>query len=416
MMNRKIRKTLSLLAGLAAGFFFVLCVCMLAMLAIDFMNGEISPGAAFLVLFFFILIMFGCMCLIIYFNRRFDEGEGIVAKTIFKGRWPMNVLFVSLVMTVLFSMIYINKTQTDSLLRSPGQTSPALFILALLAAGFLYIRNYHRFIPRNKQIKAAEKILSLNRKRRFTFLAEEFLDDGGIRGTVQGELRANDNAYAHSGSQDSIKVKITRIFAEGKKVSSVTDGKATIYISIPDKAPFTWYDFTVLSNTAAGHTLHKRIDAENPRISGMLSAYSEYMDDSRFMSTFIYDCVHGNYLVAAKTDETDALSGDVTEAMNGSHSVLFQAVSSSREPDKSVFPVFTDWDALSRYENIMEDEKTVVLIMDFQQASEMLSKGYEGIVINPFGPSSLYLSKEYIRSIKSLEGYRKEFILKEDSE
>lgn len=415
-MNRKLKKTLSLTAGFTAGFFFVLGVCMDAMLLIDFMNDEISFGAAFVILVFSIIVMFICMWLIIHFNRVFDEGEGIVQKTMFKGRWPMNVLFVSLVMTVLFSMMYIHETQTDTLLRSPGQASPALLILALLAAGFLYVRNYHRFIPRNKQIRAAEKTYSLNRKRRFTFLAEEFLDDGGIRGTVQGELRANDDAYAHSGSQDSVKVKITRITVDGKKVRSVRDRTATIYLKIPDKSSFSWYDFTVLSNTQAGHTLHKRIDAENPRISGMLSAYSEYVDDSRFMSTFIYDCVHGNYLVAAKTDEADAISGDVTEAMSGSHSVLFQAVSSSREPDKSVFPVFTDWDALSRYENVMEDEKTVVLIMDFQQASEMLSKGYEGIVINPFGPSSLYLSKEYIHSIKSLDGYRKEFILKEDSE
>lgn len=415
MMNRKLKKTLSLIAGFAAGFFFAGGVCFDATLLIDFMNGELSFGAACFILAISILINFGCMLLIIYFNRVFDEGEGIVQKTTFKGRWPMNVLFVSLVLVVFYSVTYINDRQADSLLRNQRQASPLILFIAVMIAAVVYIRNYHRLIPRNRQVKAAEKIYSLN-QRRFTFIAEEFLAEGGIRGTVQGEIRSGDRAFAHSGSQDSVKVRIGRIYTDGMKVSRAKDQKATIYLNTLGNASFTWHDFVVVSNTVTGHTVHKRIDAENPRISGMLSVYSEYVEDSRFMSTFIFDCVHGHYLVPAKTEDQSALSGDITEAMSGSHNVLFQSVSSSREPDKSVFPVFTDWDALSRYENIMDDEKTLVLIMDFPQATEMLGKGYEGIVINPFGPSSLYLSREYIASIKSLEGYRKEFILKEDSE
>ena len=389
-------------------------VCVDAMLIMDFMHQEISFGAACLVLAFSIIVMLICMVFVIYFNRVFDEGEGVVQKTLFNGRWPMNVLFISLAVTALFIMSYSNQYRT-SVLQSTSSVSPLLFIFAVVFSATLYLRNYHRFIPRSRQIRTARKAYAL-KSRRFTFTIEQFLDDGSLAGTVEGELHAGDRAFALSGLQDGLGVKVVKIIQNGKKVRKAKNGKAVVRVSIPKNTDFTWNDYTILSNVKPGHSIYRHIVSENPRVSGMLSTYPAHLDDNRFMSTFVFDFVHGHYLVAAKTDDEGARSGDVTEAMRGSHSVMFQSVSSSREPDKSVFPVFTDWDALSRYQNVMEDEKTVVMIMDFQQATEMQLKGYEGMVINPFGPSSFYLSPEYIQSIKSLEGYQKEFILKEDAE
>lgn len=419
-MSRTIKKTLALTAGLFAGLFFALTVCIDAMLIIDLMNGDISLGTACLIIAFSVPVMCTCMFFLIYFNRVFDEGEGLVQKNLFMGRWPMNSLFISLVMTVLFAMIYVQESSQRGLLFSERRYSPAVFLIAVFTAVFLYMRNYHRFRPRNRQIRAAEKTYALNQKRKFTFVIEKYLDDGGLYGTVQGEMHAGDSVYVINGETEDFKnrIRISSILKDGRKTRSVSEGKAKITVQIPAKAQAqpAWFDFTVLSNVRPGHTIYRRIAAENPRIRAMLSTFGEYTDNSRFMSALIYDLVHGHYLTAAKTDEENARSGDITESMNGSHSVMFQAVSSSRNPDQSVFPVFTDWEALSRYENVMEDEKSVILLMDFQQASEMLQKGYEGIVINPFGPASYYLSREYISSIKSLEGYRREFILKEDAE
>lgn len=412
-MSKKVKKTLSLLAGFTAGSFFVMTVCLDAMLIIDVMHQQISFGAACLLLALSMALMLICMLFVIYFNRVFDEGEGIVQKTVFSGRWPMNVLFVSLAMTVLFIMVYAQEYQSSSLLRSPGRVSPLFFILAVVFSGFLYHRNYHRFLPRNRQVAKAEKTYAM-KSRKFTFVVEEVLEDGSLLGTVEGEMRVRDSAYVLQGLENEGRMQISRIMYEGRKVRKASDCQAVVFLSSKNPVPVGQY--MVLSNTRPGQSITPRIAAENPRIKGMISSYARHMSDSGFMSTMIYDVVHGHYLVAAKTDDESARSGDVTEAMRGSHSVYFQSVSTSREPDKSVFPVFTDWETLSRYENVMEDEKTVVMIMDFQQASEMLNKGYEGVVINPFGPASFFLSPEYIHTIKNLEGYRKEFILKEDAE
>lgn len=416
LMSRNVKKTLAFLAGSTAGIFFVLSVCIDAMMVMDYMHGELSGGAACLILAFSMIVMLVCMIFVIFFNRVFDEGEGIVQKTIFSGRWPMNVLFISLAMTVIFIMAYVDRYQTG-LLRSSLSTSPALFLFAVVFSAVLYLRNYHRFIPRNKQIRAARKTYAL-KNRRFTFTIERFCDDGSLEGVLNGELHAGDRAFALSGLQKGLKLTVAKILVNGKRVRKTKDTRAVIRVDIPEKgsSDFVWNDFTVISNVRPGHAINRRVVSENPRISGMLSAYGNHLDDNDFMSTFVFDIVHGQYLVPAKTDDESARSGDVTETMRGSHNVMFQSVSSSHEPDKSVFPIFTDWDALSRYENVMEDDKTVVLIMDFQQASGMQMKGYEGIVINPFGPASFYLSPEYIQSIKSLEGYRREFILKEDTE
>lgn len=418
-MNGKIKKTLALLAGFSAGLFFVLTVCIDGMLVIDIINGEISFGAACFLIAFSVLVMCICMFFVIYFNRIFDAGEGLVQKNIFMGRWPMNALFISLVMTVLFVMSYANQSDDRGLLAARAHYSPVIFLIAVLTAVMLYIRNYHRFKPRNKQVQKAAQTYALNKKRRFTFVIEKYLDDGGIYGTVQGQIRVHDGAYVLNCEDGHSRITVDSIIKDGKNVRYANDGKAVIRVKIPKKKSVpepVWYDYTVLSNELAGHTIYRRIAAENPRVRAMLGIVADYSGDRQYMSSLIYDIVHGNYLVPAKTDEENARSGDITEAVSGSHSVMFPAVSSSNSPDQSVLPVFTDWDALSRYKNVMEDEKSVILVMDFQQASEMLSKGYEGFVINPFGPAAYFLSREYINSIKSLEGYQREFVMKEETE
>lgn len=416
-MSKMLKKTLCLSGGLIAGMFFVFCIILDATAIIDAGRGELSVPAACVIAGMSVGMMFLCMLVMIKLNRRFDEGEGIVQKNLFMGRWPMNTLFASLVAAVVFALIYTNETGRTSLLSSSRNVSPAILTVAILAAGYLYSQNYHRFIPRNRQIVRVLKKNSLAGKRRFTFVVEEILEDGTLRGMASGEVHRGDYAYVYGGLDEKKKVRIAKLYASGRRVRRVSDAEAVI--CIPEDrngiAP-VYEEHTVLSNVRSISFPYHRAIAENPRISGLLSVYGSHLEDNRFMSALIYEIVHGHYLTAAKCDDPDANSGDITEAMNGSHNVMFQAVSTSRDPDETVFPVFTDWSTLSRYVNVMEDEKSLALIMDFQQASEMLNKGYDGIVINPFGPHPFYLSREYIASIKSLEGYRREFILKEDTE
>lgn len=416
-MNKLLKKSLCLSAGLIAGTVFVICIILDVSAFIDAGRGELSVPAAGVIAGMSVGVMFLCMLAIIKLNRGFDEGEGIVQKNLFMGRWPMNTLFASLVATVVFAMIYTNETGRTSLLSSGRNVSPAILTIAILAAAYLYLQNYHRFIPRNRQISRVLKKNSLSKKRRFTFEVEEILEDGTLRGIVCGEVHRGDYAYVYGGQDEKKKVRITKLFASGRKVRRAYDVEAVIYVPEDRNGIAPVYEeHTVLSSVRSGSFPYHVAVAENPRISGLLSVYGSHLEDNRFMSALIYEIVHGHYLTAAKCDDPDANSGDITEAMNGSHNVMFQAVSTSRDPDETVFPVFTDWSTLSRYANVMEDEKSLALIMDFQQASEMLNKGYDGIVINPFGPYPFYLSREYITSIKSLEGYRREFILKEDTE
>ena len=404
-MNRRIIKALELTAALVAGVFFALCTGMDAVLLMDYANQEVEVEVVIILLVLSFLFMLGAMTMINYTNRAFD-GEHKKANRLKPGRWAMNTLFASMIMILIALASYGTVFSSSPLRAAPRARGPLVLFLALAAVSF-YILNYHRLLPRRRQIHRAEKRYSLN-GRRFTFLCEEISDDGFWKGKLSGEIHTGDKVLFLDTGGRTNEARVARIYAGGRKTGKASDSE--IYLKLKSKTPAEEIPFSVVSGQRPVGTTTPAVAAENPRITGMLSGLSDHYDDSDFMSCFVYDFVHGHYLVPAKVGEKESVSSDITEAIRGSHDVMFLSVSSSREPDKTVLPIFTDWGTLSRYENVIEDEKSVVLLMSFQQAVEIMHKGYDGMVINPFNPASFYLSENYVHSITALEGYRREFV------
>lgn len=104
------------------------------------------------------------------------------------------------------------------------------------------------------------------------------------------------------------------------------------------------------------------------------------------------------------------------DPLNSQTSVSFYSVNTAASPDEACLPVFTDWDALSRYGFVIEDPQSTVLIMNFDKCRRLTEQGYSGIVIDPFGPRPFYLGRDYIATLISLKGYQEEFPEEADNE
>ena len=386
----------------------------IAVMFLDYFDQELSLGALAILLVISGLIMAGTIVLIGWLNRRHDEGEGIVQKNLNLSRWQTNALFASMIMILSISAGYQSGKQ--ELLRmstSSARLPSALAVFAIAAAGVIYLYNYHNYKPRMQQIRDTEKTGQLNRNR-FVFLMEEIREDGRLKGKLQGEIHTGDQVFILRAGRNPVRSKVKKIFFMDRSVRKAADCDVILDVPFPKNGDEAGYEeFTVLSGVMPMARSLQRVTAENPRVSGMLCGVAGRIEDREFISTFIYDALHGNYLVPAKVSDEKEAEADITSPLKGSHDVMFVSVSSASDPEKAVFPVFTDWDALKRYQNVMDDPKTVVLLMTFPQIVQMIRKGYDGMVINPFGPASFFFSLAYIQSITQLQGYREEFLMNE---
>ena len=78
------------------------------------------------------------------------------------------------------------------------------------------------------------------------------------------------------------------------------------------------------------------------------------------------------------------------------------------DSNKSVFTVFTDWLALANWKNLFDEtHPPKAIIMRFPDVLNVSKDN--GVIINAFGPTSIYLPNEVMQKITSLEGYKQEF-------
>ena len=75
------------------------------------------------------------------------------------------------------------------------------------------------------------------------------------------------------------------------------------------------------------------------------------------------------------------------------------------DPSKSVLVLFTDWDALLRYSNILEEDNLQLEVRNIKECFHLIPAKYDSIVINPFGPKSFIITKEFMRHIQEVPGY-----------
>lgn len=342
-------------------------------------------------------------------NRLYDEAEGYRNDQDRIGRWVRNLLFGNLIVVFMMMMLEVSINRSGWSEKEPWIVAGLLF--AAVIASVIYLSRFGRYAARRSRIRDLKYALSSCGRRRFRFVVYEA--DGNVcRGRVQGRIRTDDQVYVMlPGKKEAYAGLITRITADGKEVKTAADSYAEITVACPQEIAA----FTVISTHYPMHQREPVIQAENPHLSGILSVYSDHYSNDDYIGILNYDICHGEYLVPARAavrkDHKDMMYPLGTQT-----SVSFYSVSTAVQPNDACLPVFTDWDALSRYGFVIEEPLSTVLVMSFDKCRRLAQQGYAGIVVDPFGPRPFYIGKDYIETLISLKGYREEILEESENE
>ena len=131
---------------------------------------------------------------------------------------------------------------------------------------------------------------------------------------------------------------------------------------------------------------------ENPGLSGILRDYAKFFMNQEYIGTLVYEiCMSEYYLIKYTNENID--------------DERFMSVRLNVDPDKAVLVLFTDWNALLRYSNIYEEDEIQMEVRNIKECFHLIPAKYDSIVINPFGPKSFIITKDFMRHIQEVPGY-----------
>ena len=242
--------------------------------------------------------------------------------------------------------------------------------------------------------------------RRFTLLVEDAFqleEENGVVvvGTLHGKIKKGDKIYVLFPNNRMMTSTVEELeVGPGRRVTEAEDDKVAVQIfEIKKKEHMP--AFTIITNIVPNPDAKDGKELENPLLLGMSMEYPKYGQQVAYNNLLIYILCHTRYVVPASINADAAAPGKAPM-------IQFPSLAEPNGSGRYVLPVFTDWNALSRWEGLLDAERPVqLLVMPFQDAVEVC-KG-RGIVLNPFGPMVISLSAENIQQIVNMENYKKEF-------
>ncbi len=242
--------------------------------------------------------------------------------------------------------------------------------------------------------------------RRFTLLVEDAYqleEENGVVvvGNLHGKIKKGDKIYVLFPNNRMMTSTVEELeVGPGRRVTEAEDDKVAVQIfEIKKKEHMP--AFTIITNIVPNPDAKDGKELENPLLLGMSMEYPKYGQQVNYNNLLIYIMCHTRYVVPASINADGAAPGKAPL-------IQFPSLAEPNGSGRYALPVFTDWNALSRWEGLLDAERPVqLLVMPFQDAVEVC-KG-RGIVINPFGPMVISLSAENIQQIVNMENYQKEF-------
>lgn len=242
--------------------------------------------------------------------------------------------------------------------------------------------------------------------RRFTLLVEDAFqleEENGVVvvGNLHGKVKKGDKIYILFPNNRMMASAVEELeVGPGRRVEVAEDDKVAIQIFDVKKKEHM-PPFTIITNIVPNPDANEGKELENPLLLGMSMEYPKYGQQVAYNNLLIYIMCHTKYVVPASINADAAAPGKAPV-------IQFPSLAEPNGSGRYALPVFTDWNALSRWEGLLDAERPVqLLVMSFQDAVEVC-KG-RGIVLNPFGPMVISLSSENIQQIVNMENYQKEF-------
>lgn len=340
------------------------------------------------------------LCCIHLCNRIYDQTKQFYVKKMVFDRWSQNVVFVSLIGIFLFVYLYYRKMYAYTPYETNTYLLMSAFMLAIvLASAIYYWMQYKNLLPTEKRIQKL-----LRPKQRYTFLVGEVKEENGIvtlQGIVDGTMDKDDAHCLYMKNENIHLIKHLQIIKDGKQQKSVTDGFVEIRIQQKElKKPISKY--SVITNTLEKVGIIKENRLDMPITRALISGYIQYGKDPSYMTQMLQVIQKSRYLLGASA--VDSKQRSVVEPLLENAKLSFASVVAKMDDlPVSLLPVFTDWDAMQRWESLMKNSQAVSLIYSYQETYGIMKQGFDGIVINPFGPHSFVIPKDLAEEILHLQ-------------
>ena len=312
--------------------------------------------------------------------------------------WAKNLFFfgiVGVLIARLVVMTYIVVSQSGAN-ASRELTQIYLTAIALGIAAVIFTQQQYTKMKHQRELKQFEKNAILNGERRYTMMVVESDQDTICTGFVYGEMKVNDTICLHCSDKGDIDATIVEILCDDKQVSSAKHQMVTIRLDHSCKDFLLKYSVISSIQTGADSSI-----IENPGLSGILREYAKFFMDQEYIGTLVYEiCMSEYYLIKYTNENVD--------------DERFMSVRLNVNPDKAVLVLFTDWNALLRYSNIFEEDEIHMEVRNIKECFYLIPAKYDSIVINPFGPKSFIITKDFMRHIQGVLGYNGLFKKQED--
>lgn len=256
---------------------------------------------------------------------------------------------------------------------------------------------------------------SANGGRRCTYLVEDTFqlkEDNGIVvvGNVHGTIQVHDAIYIMHPGRGITLAEVSGLENPKKgKVQMAVDEPISIWLKdVKDKSEIA--KFSLITSIRPQTVVEVENAIENPYILGLSLEYGRFCKESEYLNLLIFQIAHGHYLTPVYMSQEPEKQEDGRSVMKEGSTMGFLSLKDPEDENKSLLPVFSDWKALSKWENVFDEEhppRTVIL--SFQDCVSFVQKNHSGLVINPFGTAPVVLSGDRIKKITDMKGYQMEF-------
>lgn len=252
----------------------------------------------------------------------------------------------------------------------------------------------------------AVKEATVDEDRHFTLLVEDAFqleEENGVVvvGNLHGKVKKGDKIYVLFPYNRMLISTVEELeVGPGRRVEEAEDDRVAIQIFDVKKKEHM-PAFTIITNIVPNPDAKDSKALQNPLLLGMSMEYPKYGQQVTYNNLLIYILCHTRYVVPANINAENVAPGKAPM-------IQFPSLAEPNGSGRYALPVFTDCNALSRWEGLFDEKHPVQsVVMTFQDAVEVC-KG-RGIVLNPFGPMVISLSAENIQQIVNMENYKKEF-------
>lgn len=353
-----------------------------------------------------VTILIGIACLVVSFYKQCAILGAIDAKKL-----PHAYVFWAM---MIVCMYFVMGNFVNALMDPSSLYRAIAGVVMLIVAGVIFQK---KVVPVNLKAARIENVLKREtvytnkEKRRYTLMITDVYHDEHmhVEGIAHGEIKTGDLAVLLLSDGTSKRVRVAAMHKGGNTVVNAKDEAVQLTLDGLKNVNPDDLHFAVVSSVLPTDN-KPSINVENPLLYGMTYEYARYSREHEFMTRFIRVLTHSRFTVPVMMEHMPSVI-DGKVGFSQDTKIGFMGVNRT-DSGKEVrtFALFTDMEALKGWKQLFRAGKQPsTLGITFQDAVNIMWKGHQGLVINPFGPVFVYLPSELIDVITKQDTYRKEF-------